>query len=651
MAPNKQVSSVIRISQGERDASARATHLEAATGKFLVTTNERKQMSTKTNFKRIALVAVAALGLGVLSSVPTQAAPIGTSITVVSNGTAKAISLASTTVNSDSTTAAKLTVTSLMSARTDSVSVTFVQKSIPLGATPTVKMTYLDTGIAGSVGIVGTDTNKAAISVAGNTLGQNVLTDSVAAGSFLWMASSSTSAYASAKFMVAMDSRTTGATHGVYTYTLVATPYTAGTAAAAVTADFTITVSDPFAADKTATGAAGTSTAIMDAGTSWVSGTVDDEVSGSFAPGTVIGVIRLTQLTSAGDPAVESITATTTIGNLGFNSSTAIGKSLSLYQADTDGIDDIYIIGDGTSGTATITLKTTSVTFANKSVNFYSTSVDKYEVTRLVKVLGSASANALVVKAIDAQGNVIKETASNSTVYAYSDTLASISTGGATTTAGTQCTAYSSTAGGHVCALSGAANGTAKITIRNKSTLALSTKASTPVELTVNLNPAAKVALSFDKATYAPGELAYLSVSAVDTAGNPVGPNAGTDYLATGGITSTSAFGNGSAATESFTATTLPFNTATTGRVTDVALYTLKLYMPSTGGTITVSATGGTALPAANQVKVTATATVTDNGAAALAAVNALATTVASLRTLITTLTNLVLKIQKKVKA
>jgi hypothetical protein len=165
------------------------------------------------------------------------------------------------------------------------------------------------------------------------------------------------------------------------------------------------------------------------------------------------------------------------------------------------------------------------------------------------------------------------------------------------------------------------------------------------------LNPAVKVALSFDKATYAPGELAYLSVSAVDASGAAVGPNAGTNYLATGGITATAAFGNGSAVAESFTATTLPMNVSATGRVTDVALYTLKVYMPSSGGAISASATGGTALSAANQVKVTATATVTDNGAAALAAVTALATTVASLKTLITTLTNLVLKIQKKVKA
>jgi enamine deaminase RidA (YjgF/YER057c/UK114 family) len=73
--------------------------------------------------------------------------------------------------------------------------------------------------------------------------------------------------------------------------------------------------------------------------------------------------------------------------------------------------------------------------------------------------------------------------------------------------------------------------------------------------------------------------------------------------------------------------------------------------MPYTGGTVTLTATGGSSLPVSGQVAVTATATVTDNAAAALAAVNALSTTVASLRTLITTLTNLVLKIQKKVKA
>jgi len=74
--------------------------------------------------------------------------------------------------------------------------------------------------------------------------------------------------------------------------------------------------------------------------------------------------------------------------------------------------------------------------------------------------------------------------------------------------------------------------------------------------------------------------------------------------------------------------------------------------MPAAGGTFQAIATGSTALPAAAQIEhKSAAVTITDNGAAALAAVNALATTVASLKTLITTLTNLVLKIQKKVKA
>jgi len=197
-----------------------------------------------------------------------------------------------------------VTVTSLMTALTDSVSVTFVQKSIPLGATPTVRMTYLDTGIAGSVGKV----DGAAAAIVANALNSNQLAESVTAGTALWMATSSTSSYASAKFMIAMDSRT--ATHGVYTYTVVATPFTAGTAAAAITADVTITVSDPYAGSATATGAAGTSTAIMDSGEGLAFGSVDDEVTGSFAPGTVVGVIRITQLTSAG--ANEPVTSSST---------------------------------------------------------------------------------------------------------------------------------------------------------------------------------------------------------------------------------------------------------------------------------------------------------------------------------------------------
>jgi len=112
-------------------------------------------MSTKTNFKRIALVAVAALGLGVLSSVPSQAAVSPLTLTVV-DGT-------SSFTKSDSTTAATLNITGLLEAG-DSITITTVTKSVPASAggllvrnldsaTPVAVATYrIDTQAAGSTG-------------------------------------------------------------------------------------------------------------------------------------------------------------------------------------------------------------------------------------------------------------------------------------------------------------------------------------------------------------------------------------------------------------------------------------------------------------------------------------------------------------------
>ena len=158
MTPKKQVSPAIRILRGERDVSARATHLEAATRKFLVTTNERKQMSTKTNFKRIALVAVASLGLGVLSSVPSQAQILNTVTVTTVAGSA-------TTATSDSSTAATAGVTFMSTSGAgvgfgDSVVVQSIVKSTPAGASLTnvsPLMLLVDTGTAGQESVV--DTN------------------------------------------------------------------------------------------------------------------------------------------------------------------------------------------------------------------------------------------------------------------------------------------------------------------------------------------------------------------------------------------------------------------------------------------------------------------------------------------------------------
>jgi hypothetical protein len=412
-------------------------------------------------------------------------------------------------------------------------------------------------------------------------------------------------------------------------------------------------VTDGTVAAAGAVSAAGQSKAVMKAGATWAtsgnSTDIDSTVSVVNTPSssTPSAVIRVTQLQADGTVSRESITVTTNIGNVGNESGTSIGKSITMV-GDADGIQDIGVFADGTSGTATITIKTTSVTFTAKTVTFYSTSVDKYVVVPLATVIGGSAASALLVKTYDAAGNQIVD---NTSAYAYSDNLDVVATGGTTAAAtGTAC-AYVASVSGQVCSLTGSANGTANITIRNKSTAALSTKASTASKLTVNTLLPAKVSLAFDKATYAPGEAAYIIVKAVDAAGNPVAPNAtSTNLLATGGVSSTLSFGNGSETTTA-TAVNLRTTTAADGYSSTTAIGMYKVYMPASGGTVKISATGGSALPAAGQVAVSATASVTDSGAAALAAVTALATTVASLKTLITTLTNLVLKIQKKVKA
>jgi len=106
MTPKFKFLRRVRIHGGECGAVARALHHEAQkvalmqaeqslisdekallsqadSGKALGSTfNERKQMSTKTTLKRIALVAVSALGFGVLSTVPAKAADYTNGITL-----------------------------------------------------------------------------------------------------------------------------------------------------------------------------------------------------------------------------------------------------------------------------------------------------------------------------------------------------------------------------------------------------------------------------------------------------------------------------------------------------------------------------------------------------------------------------------------
>jgi len=595
-------------------------------------------MSTKTNFKRIALVAVAALGMGVISSVPSNAAIVGVPTVTAVNGTA-------TLQSSDSTTAATLTVKFNSTAADDSVAVRVSLGSQPATGThdsSTIKTGVSDTATStGGLHTFGLNdlTSLAATFPSDGTASPDQVVKSVAAGQV------------AVKFRYNLDT-TVARVAGTYTLDYFTTVYSGGVAvpASAAFGQMLITVTDGAAAATGAVSAAGTSTAVMYQGSSFGVTGVDSSVSVVSTPSSSVpsAVIRITQLTAAGDPSRESITVTTTIGNVG-STSAAEGKTVTFVGSAT-GVNNIGLFADGTSGTAVITIKTTSVTFANKAATFFGSQAATITASALATTIGSTSTDAILAVAKDALGNNIR---SANAVYAYSDAVTVINTG--TAPAGTSCGTYNSTYGGYLCPLAGSNNGTANITIRDKSTSTLSTVASTAVAIKVNTAPSASVKLEFDKATYAPGEVAYIIVRPLDAAGAAIGATTVTNLFLTGGITSSVAFGNGSETAANLAAAVSPAVAhkvaAIDGYGSTTAIQIYKVYMPSSGGAVTIKATGGTALPSAGRVAVSATATVTDSGAAALAAVTALATTVASLKTLITTLTNLVLKIQKKVKA
>jgi hypothetical protein len=210
------------------------------------------------------------------------------------------------------------------------------------------------------------------------------------------------------------------------------------------------------------------------------------------------------------------------VAALAGGSSGTQGKSLVMvYNTANDlssGYKDIGIYGDGTAGSATITIKSTSVTFANKSVTFYATSVASIaKPTVLTTVIGaSASSTNLLAVAKDSSGNIA---GSAVTLYAYSSdtTLASDN--------GSSCT-FSADLAGHVCNVTGVKAGSPTFIVRDKSTVALSTVSSVASDaIRVSVATPATVKIAFNKATYAPNEKATITVSVLDSAGLSVAAN------------------------------------------------------------------------------------------------------------------------------
>jgi hypothetical protein len=657
MTSNNQVSPVIRISRGERDASARATHLKAASKKYLETTIERKQMSTTTNFKRIALVAVAALGLGVLSSVPSQAAVSGLTVTVV-NGT-------STQAKSDSTTAATFTIAGFVGAN-DTIVAYVVQKSIPAaaGSVRPVFFNLDSTTSTLSTQRIDTTTSAATTSVAisaGVSGGFRPAVDTVLAtqatvGGFR-LVNASGDANINHKFGFQLDTTTEARAAGTYTYSLVVKTFEVGATGATGIAATTTTTRDisivvAALANEATTAASATSTALLYGAGTWAATATDSTVAAAgTAGGAAVATVKVDLLNAAGGQTTvrDSITVTIDKGNAAISTNNPAaaspsGKSLAAFSY-TGSSTYVTVWPDGSNGPATLTIKTLNAGTFTKTITFYGDGASA-KATVVSSVIGSTGTGAILGTEADSLAN---DLGGGTSLFAYSSDTSVISN------FGTACGTYSTTAKGVLCDLTGVKSGTATITLRDASTVALSKTASNAVAVRVSIGEiATRATITFDKSSYAPGEKATAIVKVLDANGLSMPAGTYTNVFAAGGITTSSNLTW--AAGESLTATSVTTAGNTTASATAPVVSTEPIaqftyFLPTTGGNVVYTAKGGTGLATAGQVAVTGTATVTDSGAAALAAVTALATTVASLRTLIVTLTNLVLKIQKKVRA
>ena len=392
-----------------------------------------------------------------------------------------------------------------------------------------------------------------------------------------------TPGYVTAKFTVSLVAPSVA---GTYEARIITTKPSTGPSVA-----WTVTVK---AADIIPS--ASTTTSILNSG-EVTTATADASVYAPKATSTdAAAVIVVTPKNAAGGSAPESILATvsgTGLIGYGTNATTmsALGRALVIPTGNYIGV-----FADGTAGVGTITLTTlTGTVLATEKVTFYGDVVTI--VATPVKSVIAVGANASTVKAVayDAAG----VTVGAGTLYANSSDVTTVSDTG---------TAATIVNGEALFTITGVKSGGAAITVRNAAGTIVSAPVSTRVEGT-----AATVKLSFDKEVYLPGEAATLKLQVLDAAGLPVSGKTHANLFTTGGITSTYAFGSGS---DVLTATSITTDTET--------VKSYKVFMPLTENTVTISATGGTSLPLAGQVAVSATAKVSNSSSSTNATLAAL---------------------------
>jgi hypothetical protein len=536
-------------------------------------------MSTKTTFKRLALVTVAALGLGVLSVAPSSAYTQADTLTLSS--TTAAVTTAETATATSAPTA---TISFLANAATDSMTVTASLVSAPATSTA---LPYLQLSESTSALVV---TSPTAV-LTNNQVAPNTPV-------FVNTTGGSAATRVSATFKVYLSSNGVLAPTVAGTYVVRLTPAVPVAAQGALSSaaqTITFTVAKSAADDTVATSA-----------TVWVntgettSATSDAVVLASKTASTSASAATITVAlkNSAGLTATESYTATLTgSGTLGSGTqttatahdATALGRSITVKAGNSVGV-----FADGTGGVGTITISSAAgVTLAKKTVTFYG-DVAAIVASVNTPVMGvKANSAGISAVAYDANGYLV----GGATLYATSSDTTIVSnsyTPGATTT--------SATAGKADFTITGVKTGTAKITVglaisaTDVTTTGYAIK-SDAVTVTIGGGAAelADIIVSLDKQSYAPGGVAYVTITPVDAAGKPLAPGTYTGITTGGILTSVPLDSITAGSMTSKDVTTIAANsTATADTLATLAnTFAYRVFMPKVEGDVTFSYTTG----------------------------------------------------------
>jgi hypothetical protein len=416
-------------------------------------------MSTKTTFKRVALVAVAALGLGVLASAPSNAAPTFAYGVIADSANGQAI----------------------------------------VGGQATVVLT-LDTGTVTTVSVTGVG------SVVGTTTQTDTVTVTGTPTTGSWSDSTTASDTAGTQ-TITLTSAVAGVT------TITAKPLNAATGAPGTAVTKTVTW---VAATTSGTydhanafiqGWETTERLYADSSTAQLTFvstlSTDERASIQVTQFNAADTVTATTLTTAGAKAVTvAISGAGAVGTSPANAGPSVTIAAATATAST-----VYVYSDGRNGAATITITVNGVVVGTKTVNFYGT-VKGYTASTVAaealnkKYVGIDDTATVTIKGLDS----IKTVMPSGAFYVTSETST---------------IATASDAGGSVVLITGKALGKTTVTVHNAATIALSTF-SYDIEIEVTEKTAASYKVAFDAATYAPGALVTWTVTATTKTGRPI---------------------------------------------------------------------------------------------------------------------------------